>query len=41
MNCQSLLSGNNKKKYFNMSSADIFIQHVKPSTEMFIEHAKR
>ena len=28
MKCQILLSGDNKKKYFKMSSAEIFTQHA-------------
>ena len=29
MKCQSLLSGKNKKKYFNMLSAETFTQSAK------------
>ena len=31
MKCQSLLSGENKNKYFRMLSAEIFTQHAGPS----------
>ena len=41
MKCQSLISGKNKKKYFNMSSAENFTQSAKRLVVLFDLRAKR
>ena len=40
MNCQSLYSGKNKKKYIKLSSAEFFTQHTKQEDYVFCKLIK-